>query len=374
MNPRRILSPFDWQTFFVLLLILGTGVLTIYSATFLPAHTSLRSVTPVYAKQLLWIALGMAAFWTAVFVDYRFFLRYAYGIYGASVFLVVLVVFFGKEGFGAQRWLDLGIVSFQPSELAKVALVVFCARYFSDYPSAEGYTLSKLLVPGLLVAVPMVLVLKQPDLGTALVFLFAFSVVLFLIRIRSKFLALLSVLSLMLFPFLWQAFWGQLEGYQKNRLLTYVNPDLDPTGAGYHLLQSKIAIGSGGFWGKGLLESTQSQLNFLPARHTDFIFAVFAEEWGFLGALLLLALYAYIVAWGVDVAYKAPDRATALLASGLVAIFFFYCMINIGMTLGLFPVVGIPLPLMSYGGTSMIMTLFSLGILFNIKRRRYMFY
>ncbi|MBI5197843.1 MAG: FtsW/RodA/SpoVE family cell cycle protein, partial [Nitrospirae bacterium] len=273
---RRFFTPFDWKTYFVVLLVLSVGVLTIYSAVYNPVSHSPRPGTPLYIKQMIWIFMGMAIFWAAVFVDYRFFLRYAYAVYAVAVLFVVLVVFFGREGFGAQRWLALGPVSFQPSEVAKIALVLFCARYFSDYPSSQGYTLSRLFFPGFLVAVPMVLILKQPDLGTALVFLFVFSVILFLIRIRSKFLAIIAIFSLMLFPFIWQAFWGQLEGYQKNRLLTYVNPDRDPTGAGYHLLQSKIAIGSGGFWGKGLLESTQSQLNFLPARHTDFIFAVYA--------------------------------------------------------------------------------------------------
>jgi rod shape determining protein RodA len=368
---RRLFAPFDWKAFAVVLTILTLGVLTIYSATHGPHHPE---TMPVYGKQIFWALLGMVVFWTAVFVDYRLFIQYGYLIYGASTLLVVLVLFLGREGYGAQRWLELGPISFQPSEIAKVALVFFCARYFSDYPSSQGYTLSKLVVPGLLVAVPMVLILKQPDLGTALVILFVFSVILFLIRIRSKFLAIIAILSVMLFPFLWQAFWGQLEGYQRNRLLTYVNPDRDPTGSGYHLLQSKIAIGSGGFWGKGFLESTQSLLNFLPARHTDFIFAVFSEEWGFIGALVLLGFYAYLVFWGIDIAVKSTDRSTALLAAGLASLLFFYCAINIGMTLGIFPVVGIPLPLMSYGGTAIIMTLFSLGILFNIKRRRYMFY
>ena len=361
---------FDWKAFILILLILFAGVLTIYSATYTNAVVN---AAPLYLKQIGWIVIGLLFLFTGASIDYQTISKYAYFLYAISLLLLILVIIAGSRGFGAQRWISIGGFTFQPSELAKLATALAITRYFSDYPARYGYTVKELLLPGGIVALPVLLVLKQPDLGTALIITFVSSVLIYLVRVRSKFFGFSALLILMLFPFVWQILWESLKEYQKTRLLTFIDPMADPTGTGYHVIQSKIAIGSGGLWGKGILESTQSHLNFLPARHTDFIFAVFSEEWGFFGLFILLILYIALISWGLDVALKARDRLGMLMASGIISMFAFYCIINIGMTLGIVPVVGLPLPFMSYGGTSLITNLFSLGILFNIKKKRYLF-
>ncbi len=367
INPIAL---FDWKAFVIIIFILFAGVLTIYSATYTSA---VANTFPLYMKHMGWILFGMLFLFTGASIDYQTISKYAYFFYVISLLLLILVMMIGSRGFGAQRWLSIGGLTFQPSELARLATALAITRYFSDYPARYGYTVQELLMPGAIIAVPVLLVLKQPDLGTSLIITFVSIVLIYLVRVRSKFLGFSTLLLLMLFPFAWQIFWAHLKEYQKTRLLTFVNPTSDPTGTGYHVIQSKIAIGSGGFWGKGVLEGTQSHLNFLPARHTDFIFAVFAEEWGLFGLVVLLLLYLALISWGLDVAIKARDRLGMLMASGIVSMFTFYCVINIGMTLGIVPVVGLPLPFMSYGGTSLITNLFSLGILFNIKKKRYLF-
>lgn len=371
MVKKNFLGPFDWKAFTIVIIILSAGIITIFSATH-SYHYAAR--IPIYMKQIIWITIGMVFFIIGAKIDYQSLAKYAYVFYGFSIFLLLLVMVVGRTGFGAQRWLAIGGFRFQPSEVAKLATIFAISRYFSDHVLHHGYRVRELLIPGSIIAVPVLLVLIQPDLGTALVITFASMALIYLVRIRSRLFGLTILLGLMLFPFLWHIFWKSLKEYQKLRLLTFINPGADPTGTGYHIIQSKIAIGSGGLWGKGIFESTQSNLNFLPARHTDFIFAVFAEEWGFIGLLFLLLLYLLLTSRGLDVALKARDRLGMLMASGIVCTFALYSIINIGMTFGIFPVVGLPLPLMSYGGTSIITTLFSLGILFNIKRRRYLFY
>ncbi|MCC7203129.1 MAG: rod shape-determining protein RodA [Nitrospirae bacterium] len=371
MLNKGTIALFDWKAFILIVLIMILGLSTIFSATY--TNTPVNA-TPLYIKQIGWIIIGIFFLLTGMSIDYQTIARYAYHIYAFSFILLLVVLVAGRSGFGAQRWIAIGGFSFQPSELAKIATAFAITRYFSDYPARHGYNVRELVIPGILIAIPVVLVLKQPDLGTGMVITFVSVVLIFLVRIRSRLLGILTLLILMTFPFLWHIFWENLKQYQKTRLLTFINPSADPTGTGYHIIQSKIAIGSGGFFGKGILQSTQSQLNFLPARHTDFIFSVFAEEWGFLGIFVLLILYLLLITWGLDVAIKAKDRLGMLMACSIISYFTFYCVINIGMTLGVFPVVGIPLPLMSYGGTSMITTLFSLGILFNIRKKRFLFY
>jgi rod shape determining protein RodA len=258
--------------------------------------------------------------------------------------------------------------------LVKVSILLILAKYFSDHHPRKGLNLRQLIVPGVLFLIPALLILKQPDLGTALSISSIFLSMVFVLGLRSKFLIYSSLLSMMLFPFFWQFFWNHLKDYQRERLLTFVNPTDDPMGTGYHIIQSKIAIGSGGFFGKGLFGGTQSQLKFLPESHTDFIFSVFAEEWGFFGILILFALFLFLIFWGIEIAYKAKDTLGALLAIGIVGLISFYFLVNVGMTLGMAPVVGVPLPLMSYGGTSMVTTLGLLGLLLNVKLRRFMLF
>ena len=371
MLKKSTIALFDWKAFIIIVIVMIIGLATIVSAT----YTSItEGATPVYMKQIGWIIIGILSLLIGASIDYQTVARYSYHLYALSFLLLILVLLIVRSGYGAQRWLSIGGMTFQPSEFAKLATAFAITRYFSDYPARHSYNVKELLIPGALIAVPVLLILKQPDLGTAMVITFVSVVLILLVKVRPRILGFPTLLMLMSFPFAWQIFWENLKEYQKTRLLTFINPASDPMGTGYHIIQSKIAVGSGGFFGKGILESTQSHLNFLPARHTDFIFAVFAEEWGFIGVVVLLVLYILLIMWGLDVAIKAKDRLGMLMASGVLSIFTFYCIINIGMTLGIVPVVGIPLPLMSYGGTSMITTLFSIGILFNIRKKRFLFY
>ncbi len=370
MIDRRLIDNFDWRIPGVVLAIAGIGVFTLYTTG--SSEGSIQG-TPVYLKQVYWLALGVLAFLAALALDYHTLIRYGYAWYGASLVLLVWVLLAGRMSQGAQRWIPLGPFSFQPSELAKLGLLFALVKYFADRPRHAGIW-HRLILPSLLWVVPAALILKQPDLGTGLVVTFLFVVTLYLVGLRYRSLVFLLVCSLMAFPFAWHLFWQSLKEYQRERILTFLNPAADPLGTGYHILQSKIAIGSGGWFGKGPFGGTQSQLKFLPEGHTDFIFPVFAEEWGFLGVVILGTLYLLLVLWGLEVALKAKDTGGMLLAAGVVAFLSCYVLVNIGMTVGMMPVVGIPLPLMSYGGTSMVVTLISVGILMNVQMRRFMLF
>ena len=368
MIDRRQLASFDLWFILVILLILGAGVLSIYSVTYDGAS---KVSLPAYTKQMIWIAMGWIAFFVFAFYDYHKMSRHSLIFYGGCIALLILVMLSGHSGKGAQRWLSLGPLNLQPSEWIKLALVLVLAKYFSGRQRQQGLNLHEIFVSAVIVIIPIILVLKQPDLGTALAIFFVFAVMLFLAGLRSKRVGFSLLLFTMAFPFLWEIFWNLLKGYQQNRLLAFVNPNLDPLGQGYHALQSKIAIGSGQLLGKGLWGGTQSQLKFLPEGHTDFIFSVFAEEWGFVGVVVLLALYWVLVWWGIETAYKARDALGSLMAGGAVAMLLFYIIVNISMTVGVAPVVGVPLPLMSYGGNSIITNMAALGLLLNIRMRRF---
>jgi len=371
MDPRRFISSFDSWFVIVVFLILGLGVLSIYTVTY---GVSSKAHLPIYTKQLVWIGLGLVVLFAVAAVDYHELARWSLFFYAGCVVLLILVLLVGRTGMGARRWLSLGFFDLQPSEWIKLVVILVLARYFSTRSRLQGLTLRELIVPAIGVGIPLLLVLKQPDLGTALVVLFIFAVLVFLIGLRSRTVGFSILISLMAFPFIWEIFWSALKPYQRNRLIAFINPAIDPMGRGYHALQSKIAIGSGGFFGKGLFGGTQSQLKFLPEGHTDFVFSVFAEEWGFLGVLVLLVLYFLLIWWGIDVAYKAKDHLGVFLAVGVVSMLVFYLAVNIGMTLGVAPVVGVPLPLMSYGGNSILTTMAGLGLLLNIKMRRFMLF
>jgi rod shape determining protein RodA len=275
---------------------------------------------------------------------------------------------FGRTTSGSQRWLQLGFFSFQPSELAKIAIILALTRYFTENENTLGYGFRDLIVPFLILAIPLALIFKQPDLGTTgLLVLISFSMLAFMGFRLQTWLALGGACVAAL-----PIFWHFLKDYQKTRLLTFINPDLDPLKTGYHITQSKIAVGSGTIWGKGWLKGTQSQLHFLPEQHTDFVFSVWAEEWGFVGAFLLLFLFLLLISRGLKIANTSKDRAGAVLAIGISAMLFWQIFINVGMVVGIVPVVGVPLPLFSYGGTSVISTLMGIGILMNISMRRFM--
>jgi rod shape determining protein RodA len=283
--------------------------------------------------------------------------------------MLVAVAMAGKTVAGSRRWLPLGPLAFQPSELTKIAIILVLATYFYRRGRGEPLRLKDLLAPGALVLLPAGLIIKQPDLGSGmLVLLVAASMVIF-IGVNWRTLLTLAASFGLSTPLIWRL----LKDYQRQRLLTFLNPETDPLGSGYHIIQSTIAVGSGQFWGKGFLQGTQSQLHFLPEQHTDFVFSVFAEEWGFLGSAVLLVLYCALILWGLQVARDCKERFGQILALGVTALLFWQVFINMCMVTGLMPVVGIPLPLFSYGGSSLVTTLLGVGLLLNIRMRRYLF-
>ncbi len=366
MIDRRLITNFDWGFLFLVLLIAGIGVVNISSAT---ASYAMQD-TPYAVRQIYWILIGICIAIMVCSIDYHLFQDMAYWFYGILIFLLLVVLLMGKTSMGATRWLHLGFVSFQPSELMKIVIIMVYAHYLANFTAPGGLTLKDLVNPFLLLAGPAILIMKQPDLGTAsLVILIALSMLLYAgVRIRAIVTLLLAGL-----PAIFLGWHYYLRGYQKERLLNFLNPERDPLGSGYHIIQSKIAVGSGGLTGKGFMQGTQSQLRFLPEQHTDFAFSVFSEEWGFAGCLVMLLLYLALILWGLNIARRCNDNFGSLLAVGVTAMLFWHIVINIGMVIGLFPVVGVPLPLFSYGGTSMITSMVGLGILLNIRMRKFMF-
>src|SRR5512137_2476336 len=365
MFDRRLVSYFDWG-FAVTIFGMGClGVLTIYSAN---ALTPSGFRQTLHLRQLTWLAGGLLVLSLACTVSYRNLARFAYIIFGINVFLLLVVLVLGKTGLGAQRWIRVGGITFQPSEFMKLSLVLFLARYFDDRREILHQPKTMLLPAGLILASSL-LVLKQPDLGTALLLLFNGTAIMLLLGLRWRYLLPVAIAGGSLAPLLWTV----LKDYQRRRILVFLNPDLDPLGASYHIAQSKIAVGSGGLFGKGWLAASQSQLNFLPMNHTDFLFAVLAEQWGFLGSMVVLLVYVYLITRGLQIAMESTDFFASLLATGISVLMAIQVFINIAMVVGMLPVVGIPLPLLSYGGSSMLVTMLSLGLLLNIHMRRFMY-
>lgn len=363
MIDRRSFAHFDWITFFVTIALTLIGLASVYSAI----HARSPSI---YYKEIYWIVIGFALLMAAVIINYTLLERFAYFIYGASILLLVMVFAVGHSAAGAKRWLHLGFFTVQPSEMAKLALIVTLAKYFSSKATPQGgLSLKDLIVPGLIMLVPFALVAKQPDLGTAIILWLIFWSMALVVKIRVKVLAGLFIAGAAMTPFMWKA----LKGYQKARLTSFLDPRLDPKGTGYHIMQSKIAIGSGGFTGKGYLHGTQGKLMFLPEHHTDFIFAALAEEWGAIGSLAVILLFAVLILNGLNTAGTSKDRFGFLLAFGLTAMLFWHAAINLGMVSGLLPVVGVPLPFISYGGSFLITSLTAVGLLISIRMRRFMF-
>jgi rod shape determining protein RodA len=364
MFDRRLVQNFDWLLLGLVAAITAMGLVNLYSAGY-----NRGEGTPLYIKQLYWLAVGLALMLLTLFYDYRHLEKLGYPAYVLSLLLLVGVMVAGKMVSGSRRWLPIGPFAFQPAELTKVAIILVLATYFNRRPRLEKMRLKDLIVPGVLVLVPVGLIIKQPDLGSGiLVTLVAASMILF-VGVHWRTLGALALTMVVSSPMIW----GFLKDYQKQRVLTFLNPDQDPLGAGYHIIQSMIAVGSGQFWGKGFLQGTQSQLYFLPEQHTDFVFSVFAEEWGFVGSVVLLLLFTAVALWGLQVARDCKERFGQLLALGVTALIFWQIFINLCMVTGFLPVVGIPLPLFSYGGSSLITTLLGVGFLLNIRMRRYLF-
>jgi rod shape determining protein RodA len=354
----------DWSLVGVIVSLLVIGVVTIYSVT----SNGQRANFPIFAKQTIWIAVGTLAFVVVASLDYHKLARLSYILYGLGLVLLVIVMISGKTSRGAQRWISLGPVAVQPSEFVKMPLLLMLSTYYAT--QTRGGWLYRVIVPGLLALPGFLLILKQPDLGSSLSFLAIYITLLLAVGVKSKAFGLVLLSALMIFPFAWGELWGSLHDYQKERILSFVDPAYDPGGKGYQGLQSRIAVGSGELMGKGLHGGTQTQFKFLPEGHTDFVFAVFAEEWGFFGAIILIMLFLTLFLLGLDIASKAKDMLGALLAVGVVGMLVFNVVVNIGMTVGLAPIVGIPLPLLSYGGSATIMTMAALGLLLSVKRRR----
>ena len=317
----------------------------------------------VFHRQMMWIAVAWIALIFTSFVNYRLYFDISYIFFGLNILLLLVVDIMGASAMGAQRWLSFGGFNFQPSELCKIATIFLMARLFSR-PDAKNFW-AGVLYPLVLVGIASLLIFKQPDLGTALVVIFLFFSIGLSSKLKRRYFILLIVAGMMTFPFAWHT----LKDYQKKRLIVFVNPDTDPLGAGYNIIQSKIAIGSGQLFGKGFLSGTQNQFSFMPERHTDFIFTVLAEEWGFFGGIFLLFLYWMILSKILDIARFAKDEFSRLLAVGIGSLFFIHVFINIGMTLGILPVVGIPLIFMSYGGSNLLINTMLVGILANIAKQ-----
>ncbi len=364
MVDRRLIAHFDGLTLLTTLTILGLGAMTVYSATF---DGSTGTHTSHAWRQATWGSVGLVGLLLAVFFDYRKLERYAFLFYAVGLCLLIAVPLFGSMGGGSRRWLTFGPVTLQPSETMKLALIILLARLFHRRTHPGGLRLRDLAIPAAVTMAPVLLILAQPDLGTAGVFLFVFASMLLLAGPSPGTLGLLVLAALGAVPVLM----SQLKPYQLKRITTFLNPELEPLGSGYHVIQSKIAIGSGGMTGRGYLRGTQNQLNFLPEQHTDFIFSVFSEEWGFFGAIALIGLYVLLLIRGLVVVNRAKERFGALLAFGVLANIFWQAAINLGMTTGLLPVVGITLPFFSYGGSSLVTLLAGLGLVINVNMRRH---
>lgn len=342
---------FKWTVVLLLAAIAGIGFAMLYSAAG-------GAFEPWAIRQMVRFAAGLVLLAVTGVVDIRFWYRAAYPLYAVSLVLLLAVAVVGSDAMGAQRWLNLGFLQLQPSELMKVSLVLVMARHFHAVGAEEAARPMQLFVPVLLLLAPVALVMRQPDLGTALMLVGAAAAVFFLAGVRLWVFGAAIAAVAAAAPIAWEF----LHGYQKKRILTFLDPSTDPLGSGYHILQSKIALGSGGVVGKGFMEGTQGQLNFLPEKQTDFVFTMFAEEFGMLGGLCLIGLYVLLIAQGVGIGLKCRNHFGRLLALGVTALLFIYVFINMAMVMGLVPVVGVPLPLVSYGGTAMMTLMFSYGL------------
>ncbi len=361
MFDKRFLEDMDWWLIMSLLVIMFLGFVNLWSASAAAGY-------PFQWKQLQWYVIGSVLMLGAMAFDYRKLASYWIHIYVLTIIMLLLVMFVGKSVSGSQRWISLGFINLQPSEFAKLMMVVVISSFFAQ-EDREQYGLLDLWKPLLLVLVPVFLIVKQPDLGTGILVMGIFASLVYYARLRwTSFLIILGM-GLAAFPLLWKF----MKPYQRRRVEIFLNPESDPFGAGWHVLQSKIAVGSGQVLGKGFMKGTQAQLNFLPEVHTDFAFSIWSEEWGFAGAIILLGVYFFFLIRCLSIAHNARDRFGSFLVFGITAMIFWQLLINVCMVLGLMPVVGIPLPLVSYGGSSVLTTLVGVGLIMNVRLRRSLF-
>jgi rod shape determining protein RodA len=370
---RKLLRKLDWSLLLIVALLTIFGLVIVYAATQSGINYNPDDPLALAKRQGLSALLGWLVMMVVIGLDYRILAKYARVIYTLNLLSLGFVLFLGRVAGGSQRWFRMGFVTFQPSELAKIALIITLARYLSEKEEAWDSPRA-LLGPFLHVSLPMILVLAQPDLGTALIFIGILFGMLFIAGVPGKHLAGIVALGGLAVGVLLllasQGYYPLLKEYQIRRLVAFVNPYADRMGSGWNVIQSMIAIGSGGLLGKGLLAGSQVQLNFLPAHHTDFIFSVVGEELGFVGATALLGLFFLLLMRGMKVIHRAKDDFGRLVAAGILSMFFFHIAINVAMTIGLAPVTGIPLPFISYGGSSLLTNMMGIGLLLNIHMRR----
>jgi rod shape determining protein RodA len=361
MAQYRSIRDFDWGMLVIALLICATGVLQIFSAT----HDA-PQWEDAWWKQIIWIVAGLFLMWLVTQIDYHTLMGQVPLLYGVTVALLIGTFLVGATVFGSRRWIGYGGAKFQVSEFAKLVIVLLVARYLSELKGdlLEGRELLRLAG---LIGIPLVLVLKQPDLGTSLTYIPVLASGVFLAGLRWKYIAVVSVVVILAVP----VGWHFLKDYQKARLVSFVDPSKDPKGSGYQVIQSKIAVGQGGLWGRGVTRGTQTQLRFLPVPHTDFIFSAFAEEHGFVGVVVVLGLYFLLLMQIVQNAQLAPDRAGLYICMGVAALILFHVLVNVGMVVGRMPVTGIPLPLMSSGGSNILSMFLMLGLVNNVRLRRF---
>lgn len=353
---KTYLKGVDWVLISEVLALSVIGFFVVFSATY---HNA--DISQLWEKQLFWFCISLFGMFFFSKIDYRFWIEASYFFYWLAILSLLGVLILGDETNGAKRWIKLGILSYQPSELAKLSVLLVLARYFGSR-TIELFYLGRFFFILAMLGVPLILILRQPDLGSALLLIPVSIIIMFVGGIRFRWLLWMFILAAASCPLIWNF----LKDYQKERLAVFINPQDDPLGAGYNIIQSMIAIGSGGISGKGYMQGTQTQLSFIPEHHTDFIFSVVGEEWGFVGCVIVLALYYFMLQKSFEIARKARDREGSLLALGIASMFAVQIVINIGMTVGLLPVAGLTLPFLSYGGSSLVFSYVAIGILLNI--------
>ena len=371
---RRLISQFDFVLLGLTFIIPVFGLIVLFSAGYdaewsgvplLWSSTVIRS--QAFLKQFIFLGAGLVVLMLGVSISPNLLSRYAYALYGVCIVMLILVDVMGTIVNGSQRWLSLGSINVQPAEPTKLALILALGRYISrNPPRPGGYTFKELIIPALFFLIPTALILKQPDLGTAMVVSAVGGLMLLFAGIRPKVL-LIAILSVLVATV---PAWHALHDYQKKRVLVLIDPDIDPKGSGYHINQSKIAVGSGSLFGKGFMQGTQTQLEFLPEHTTDFIFSVLAEEWGFAGCIVVLSFYLAFLLRILHVVSRSKELHSGMVITGIGALIFVHSVVNVGMVMGILPVVGLPLPLFSYGGSSVLSCMFSMGIVLGLDMRR----
>lgn len=367
VQERNFLSKIDLNLVLAILALNIIGLFNLYSATHGPSSITMA---PLFSSQLMWLGVGWSIFFVLTFIEYQFMSRIAVLFYIFNLGALLYVTLFGNVALGAQRWINFGFFKYQPSETMKLAMIVILAKVLSTRSRDRGMGIKQLWLPLLLVLIPFGLIVEQPDLGTSLMLVSICATLFIFVKLNHNILLFLLISISIAIPVAWNFV---LHDYQKNRIKTFISPNNDPRGTGYNSIQSKIAVGSGGIIGKGFRKGTQSQLEFLPERHTDFIFSVLSEEHGFIGSMTTIALFAILFIILIRIASSARDKFGALLTVGVLAYVFWHMFVNIGMVIGLLPIVGVPLPLLSYGGSSMLTTMVGMGLVSSVAYRRYLF-